>query len=741
MTNICDVPRYKDVDMAEIERMRQAHVRLNRVEYEPRQIVRGYTDRLLSVDVTDASVRISEIPAEVKEKFTGGKGYCLRYLWDATNPDTKWDSPENEIVMSAGPIAGITQYAGTGKMLVTTISPLTGIPIDSNVGGFFGPYLKFSGFDAIEIRGQAAEDVIIVIDGNKGTVSVEKAPLEHLDAHVLGEELTAMYADDENDRKHIAVVCSGSAAEHCSLSMLNFTFYDTRRGVVRLKQAGRGGIGRVLRHKKVKAIVCKFQGIKNDLNHVHDLALINRIGLKFHREMATQDSKQNNMRKNGTAYSLRTLNDYDILPVHNYKFGCIDSIDEMRAEVFIENWLTQGAADGCWYGCSMACAKASDHFKLKTGPYAGQCVVVDGPEYETAAGVGPNCGITDPQVILEINFYCDTYGIDTISWGTMTAFLMECYENGILNKERTGGLELKFGNAAAALELLHLTARNEGFGRIAALGSHRQKEYFAAQGWGDMDFMNDIAMEQKGLEYSEYGSKESLAQQGGYGLTNKGPQHDEAWLIFMDQVNNQIPTFEDKAEALYYYPMFRTWFGLVGLCKLPWNDVVPGDNSLTDEPAKVPEHVDNYLDLFYGVTGKKIDRKELLLQSERVYNFQRIFNIRLGKGLRKNDAIPYRSVGPVTEEEYLSRQERYDGQLVERAGYTKEQVENMSLPEKMAATRAYRESEYEKLIDAVYPKRGWTLNGVPTAAHLREIGMDLPELLEIVEPIQDVKPD
>ena len=251
-----------------------------------------------------------------------------------------------------------------------------------------------------------------------------------------------------------------------------------------------------------------------------------------------------------------------------------------------------------------------------------------------------------------------------------------------------------------------------------------------------MDFMNDIAMEQKGLEYSEYSSKESLAQQGGYGLTNKGPQHDEAWLIFMDQVNNQIPTFEDKAEALYYYPMFRTWFGLLGLCKLPWNDIVPADNSMTDEPAKVPEHVDNYLDLYYGVTGTKIDRDDMIKMSERVYNFQRIFNIRLGKGLRANDAIPYRSQGPVTEEEYLSRQERYDGQLVELVGFTKEEVEKMSLKEKMDATRKYREGEYEKLIDAVYPKRGWNLNGVPTIAHLKELGMDLPELLEVVEPLQ-----
>ena len=132
------------------------------------------------------------------------------------------------------------------------------------------------------------------------------------------------------------------------------------------------------------------------------------------------------------------------------------------------------------------------------------------------------------------------------------------------------------------------------------------KQIFAEKGWGDPALMNDIGMENKGLEYSQYMSKESLAQQGGYALTNKGPQHDEAWLIFMDMVNNHIPTFENKAEALHYFPMFRTWFGLVGLCKLPWNDVEPENNATTDEPAKVPEHVDNYVTIYKAVTGKTV---------------------------------------------------------------------------------------------------------------------------------------
>jgi len=310
---------------------------------------------------------------------------------------------------------------------------------------------------------------------------------------------------------------------------------------------------------------------------------------------------------------------------------------------------------------------------------------------------------------------------------------MECFENGILNKERTGGLELNFGNAEASLEAMHQLARGEGFGLIIGTGVRKMKQLFIGKGWGDPRFLQDIGMENKGLEYSEYVSKESLAQQGGFAMTNKGPQHDEAWLIFMDMVNNQIPTFEDKAEALHYFPMFRTWFGLVGLCKLPWNDVEPVNNAETDEPAKVPEHVDNYVTIYKAVTGKPFDKHELIRQSERVYNFQRVFNLRRGFGTRKYDAQPYRAAGPVTAEEYESRAERYDHQLKTLADFD---PEGKTTQEKMAALRKYREDRYEKLLDAVYLRRGWNANGVPTIEHLKKIGMDLPELIEVIRDHQ-----
>ncbi|HPS78997.1 MAG TPA: aldehyde ferredoxin oxidoreductase C-terminal domain-containing protein, partial [Thermoanaerobaculaceae bacterium] len=209
----------------------------------------------------------------------------------------------------------------------------------------------------------------------------------------------------------------------------------------------------------------------------------------------------------------------------------------------------------------------------------------------------------------------------------------------------------------------------------------------------------------------------------------KGPQHDEAWLIFMDMVNKHIPTFEAKAEALYYFPLFRTWFGLNGLCKLPWNDIEPEDNAQTSEPAKVPDHVYNYCELFSGITGREIAKEDIIKMSEKVYNFQRVFNIRMGKGLRIHDTPPYRSVGPVTREEYESRTERYDKQMREEIGVD---PEGLSVDEKIAITRRYREDRYQKLVDAVYKRRGWTTGGVPPVSKLQELGIDFPELVEVV---------
>ncbi len=703
---------------------------LKEFDYQVTPIDKGYTDKVLYVNVGTKEVKEKDVPAEMKEKFIGGKGYGLKLLWEATKKDTKWDDPENEIIIAPGPIAGITQYAGAGKSLCVSISP-TDFIMDSNVGGFYGPFLKFSGFDAIELQGKAEKDVIVFLDGVNGKVEIYESPELPVDSHVLAEVLTEMYADSDKDKKNVAVVSAGTAADNSLIGMLNFSFYDSKRKLVRLKQAGRGGIGSVFRNKKIKALVVKVSGIKGNANNVVDMDAIRERGKRFNKEMRELDESQCKMVKQGTAHLTPVMNDYNLLPVKNFQYGSHPDAHKINSDVW-ESYFTQGIPDGCWIGCTMQCAKGVDNYPLKTGRYKGQKVIVDGPEYETTSSLGSIAGIFNPEFTIESNFYCDTYGICTISWGTILGFVMECYENGILNEERTGGLKLNFGNADDAMELLHQLADDKGFGKTCGLGVQKLKELFAEKGWGDINFMNDIGMVNKGLEYSQYVSKESLAQQGGYAMTNKGPQHDEAWLIFMDMVNNQIPTFDDKAEALHYFPMFRTWFGLVGLCKLPWNDVEPVGNSETDDPAKVPEHVDNYVTIYKAVTGRDFDKEELIRQSERVYNYQRILNIRRGYGTRKFDAQPYRAAGPVTVEEYNSQQELYDKHMKENIGV---EPEGTSVEEKMAVTRKYREEQYEKLLDAVYKRRGWNSNGVPKPEYMKEIGMDLPEVMEVIEPL------
>jgi aldehyde:ferredoxin oxidoreductase len=721
------------VDAEKMKAMRAAHQVLAEYRYEPAEVLQGYSGQTLYINLAENTISARPVTDQMKEIFIGGRGFGLWLLWNGVTGDTRWDDPENEIVISSGPLGGTTNFPGSGKSLCVSISPTTGSVVDSNVGGYFGPLLKFAGWDAIEVQGKAEKDVIIFIDGDQGRISIEEAPGASTDSYPVGEEVLAMFAGSEGEKRDISSVSAGTGADHALFGCLNFSWYDVRRQRIRLKQAGRGGIGTVFRDKRLKALVVKKAGVNSESNRPTDRNRVNQVGIKMHREMHDFDHVQCHMRTVGTAHLVEIMDDYDLLPTHNFKFGCHPEAKHLYSDYYL-NAFNQTTADGCWYGCTMACSKGMDGFQLRSGPYQGQIVTVDGPEYETIAGVGSNLGIFDPHWVGELNYYCDTYGLDTISFGTGLAFVMECYEAGILNSEITGGLELNFGAAEAAAELLHRTARGEGFGLVFGQGIRRMKKIFAQQYGGDPSFLQDIGMEAKGMEYSEYMTKESLAMQGGYGLALKGAQHDEAWLIFMDMVNNQIPTFEDKAEALHYFPMWRTWFGLNGLCKVIWNDIEPEDNALTPEPAKIPEHVDNYTHFFAGVTGREVTKEDLIFMSERVYNFQRVLNLKMGFGRREHDAIPYRSAGPVTAEEYESRVERYDTQLREKLALD---PQGMTTEQKVARLRAFREAEYERLADAVYKRRGWTADGVPTIAKLRELGIDFPDVIAVVKPHQN----
>ncbi len=694
--------------------------------YKRAEVDKGYTDHTLCVDVSDATITVKPVAENIKKKFIGGKGLYLWLMWNAVKGGAKWDEPENTICIASGPMGGTPAYPGSGKSIVTAISPTTGSVMDSNVGGYFGPYLKFSGFDALEITGKAEKDTVVYIDGIKETVEILEISDLPEDAYALSDVLTDHFS--KGKKVGISVVSTGPGAQNTLIGCLNFSWFDNKRGRVRYKQAGRGGIGTVFADKNVKAVVARWEKVSLKTNNPADIDALRAVCKAHSREIVDLDPKQNEMAKLGTTHLVPIMNDFDLLPTNNFQYGSHPGADLIGRDVYEK--LFDPGFDGCWKGCTVACAHGVKDFVPFTGPYKGEKVFVDGPEYETIAGCGSNIGIFDPFTILEMNFYCDAYGIDTISVGTGIAFVMECYERGAINSTHTNGMELCFGNRLNALELVHQMAKGEGFGAIVGLGIRKMKKIFVDEYGADKNLVEDIGMESKGLEFSEYMTKESLAQQGGYGLALKGPQHDEAWLIFLDMVHNFMPTFEQKAEALHWFPMFRTWFGLCGLCKLPWNDIVPEDNNETMEPAKVMKHVQWYSEYYSAVTGNTAGPEDLITMSEAVYNFQRIFNLKLGYGTRAHDRIPYRAVGPVTIEEYESRSDRYDGQLKEKHGVN---IEEKDTAEKVALLRKIREDQYETLKDAVYKRRGWTQNGIPTVETVKRLGIDFPEVLDVLK--------
>ncbi len=232
--------------------------------YEPVTLDKGYAGRTLRVDLSHNEIRIDPVTEKMKELWVGGKGFDLWLMFKEIQPlkdEISWKHPGNPICFGPGPLAGSVEFPGAGKTIVTSISPVTETIIDSNVGGYFGPYLKFAGFDALTVVGKASQEVMIYIDAPKRQVSILEANIEAKDSHLIAEEIPEIFADNELDKRNIAVVSAGQASEHSKMGILNFSFWDWRRSLPRLKQAGRGGIGTVFRNKNLRAIFTRNEQI------------------------------------------------------------------------------------------------------------------------------------------------------------------------------------------------------------------------------------------------------------------------------------------------------------------------------------------------------------------------------------------------------------------------------------------------------------------------------------------------
>lgn len=209
------------------------------------------------MNLSENRIESKGVTEQMKELFTGGKGFDLWLMWNSLPTDrvVKWDDSENELCIACGPLGGTTMYPGSGKSIVASISPLTNNIVDSNVGGYFGPYLKFAGWDALEIQGKAEKDVVIFINADEKRVSILDATGLPEETHLLGDELTQLLG--KGDSLKISMVSAGPGARNTWIGCLNFSWWDRERRQVRYKQAGRGGLGTVFRDKKILAIAVR----------------------------------------------------------------------------------------------------------------------------------------------------------------------------------------------------------------------------------------------------------------------------------------------------------------------------------------------------------------------------------------------------------------------------------------------------------------------------------------------------
>ncbi len=705
------------------------------LSYTPADVERGYTDRILHVDLSTRTLRIEEVTERMRSRYVGGRGYCLKLVYDGTVGETLYDSPENVLALAGGPYCGETAWVGSGKFIAGTISPLTGTFCDSNVGGHFFPLVKLAGFDAIAVTGKAASPVMLLIDGDGGVMKILDAPAAFgtlVDAEALLEHWKG-----DGAVVNVGALITGKGGLATRFGCLNSLYFDLKRKRVRSKQAGRGGTGTVMADKGLWGIVVRSNRSKGQANRPAEIKRIREAGRALKAVIRDEDPKAMRMFAQGTTSLIDMMDAFFCLPVNNYQYGRSDNTHKVSGDVFEKTYFRQGVPDGCFPGCNLACTKGCDAHELTTGPQKGLKVAVDGPEYETAAAV-TNLGIFDPVFIMDYSWYCDEYGIDTISAGVTMAFLFEAYEQGFLTREDTDGMELCWGSVEAASDLLHAMVDGRGIGGPAGRGVRYMKGWIAElaaarTGRKARDVYEELSrfgMECKGLEFSMYRTKESLAQQGGYGFALKGAQHDEAWLIALDQVRNEMPSFEQKARALMWFPLFRTWFNIVGLCKLPWIDVRHPEAKDTDEPAKNMPTIDYYLELVNATLGAERTLEDLLQESEISYTLHKLINLRQGFGTREDDRIPLRAMAPVYMPEFLVRREYYEDRMTGFAGLD---IEGKTDEEKLAMLQDFRRAQYERLCDTVYDEKGYDRDGIPRKSTLLRLGFQDPMCLAIVD--------
>lgn len=547
---------------------------------------------------------IENTPEDLVRDYLGGRGFVARLLYDRLVPGTDPLGPENIVVVASGPLSGHL-LPGSGKTHFGALSPATGGYGDSNMGGHFGPALKYAGYDCLVIEGMAEKLSTIVIDNEdirvipdeglqgKGAITAEKELKER-----FGEEYQILTIGPAGENKVVFACIS----------------HDFGR------QAGRTGVAAVLGSKNIKAIAVR--GTKA-------IPLFNAAGARKKGEEMYKVCFSKPGFKTWTPFGTASItgwtNEVGAFPTRNFQTSHTDFIENISGQAILDHLLITDK--GC-FGCPTPCGKYG-HAKTSLGD-----VYVEGPEYESIATLGGSCCLKEIEEVAYANFICDQLGLDTISGGVVVSFAMECYEKGVISAAEIGR-EISFGSLDDVVYLLGKIAARDGIGEVLAGGVRHAAAVFG----GGSD---SYAIHVKGLEWSGYECRNAPGMMLSYMTADVGAHHNRSWALGYDVSQSdadvskliesgtggklEVSTPEGKVDHVISMQHSRPLYDVLGICRL--------------QTMEIGFETFHYEDIFELITGRKLSWKEMLLISEKIWQLTRQFNIKHIPGFGRSYDYP-----------------------------------------------------------------------------------------------------
>ena len=571
----------------------------------------GYIGKILHVDLTKGALTVEEPQEAFYRKYLGGSAMGMHYILRDMPKGVDALSPENVLTLMAGVTTGAA-ISGQSRLNVNAKSPISGGIGDSQSGGFFPAELKFAGFDGIVVKGKSPKPVYLAI--------IEGKPELRDAAHLMGKK-----SGEVDDIMHKEVDPKAEILQH-GMGAENGVLYSTLVSMSN-RHNGRTGMGLVMASKNLKAIVVRGTR-KMKLADQKSLTALNRTGPK----MIPENGDMDGLAKFGTAVVVLFNNTIGTYPTRNYSEAQFEGCEPLSGEKMAETILKQ--RETC-YACVVKCKRVVE---INEGPYK-----IDprygGPEYETLGTFGSYCGVDNLAVVSMANQICNEYAVDTIACGATIAFAMECYEKGIITKEQTGGIELKFGNAEAMLEVLdQIVTASTPLGKLLGQGSER-----VAKIWGNG--ADECLITVKGAESPAHmpQAKRSLAliyAVNPFGADHQSAEHDPYYeegigdfnldrlkVIGLGSPQPAYSLTEEKVRFAYETEVFYSMMDSAELCQFVYG------------PTWTLYGPNETVDMMKAVTGWDLTVEELMEVGRRRIDLFRTFNAREGLG-RKDDKLP-----------------------------------------------------------------------------------------------------